>query len=98
MDVKRISTEDNALINQYYYSDSGGKNQKFTLETVPGQDGWFYIHSGTNYDKVLQVTTALVDGNKTVRQFGKDGGDDQKFSFTKNSDGTYRITCKAYPR
>lgn len=97
MDVKRISTEDNTLINQYYYSDSGGKNQKFTLETVPGQDGWFYIHSGTNYDKVLQVTTALVDGNKTVRQFGKDGGDDQKFSFTKNSDGTYRITCKAYP-
>ena len=92
MDVKRISTEDNTLINQYYYSDSGGKNQKFTLETVPGQDGWFYIHSGTNYDKVLQVTTALVDGNKTVRQFGKDGGDDQKFSFTKNSDGTYRIT------
>ena len=94
-DVKQISTADNALINQYYYN--GGKNQRYTLEAVPGQDGWFYIHSGTNYDKVLQVTTALVDGNKTVRQFGKDGGDDQKFSFTKNSDGTYRITCKAYP-
>lgn len=94
-DVKQISTADNALINQYYYN--GGKNQRYTLESVAGQDGWFYIHSGTNYDKVLQVTTALVDGNKTVRQFGKDGGDDQKFSFTKNSDGTYRITCKAYP-
>ena len=94
-DVKRVSTEDGATIDQYYCN--GGKNQRFTLEAVPGQDGWFYIHSGTNYDKVLQVTTTLVDGNKTVRQFGKDGGDDQKFSFTKNSDGTYRITCKAYP-
>ena len=94
-DVKQISTADDALINQYYYN--GGKNQRYTLESVAGQDGWFYIHSGTNYDKVLQVTTALVDGNKTLRQFAKAGTDNQKFSFTKNSDGTYRITCKAYP-
>ncbi len=65
MDVKRISTEDNTLINQYYYSDSGGKKSKVYLRDGPlvRTDGFIFIPAPIMI-KVLQVTTALVDGKK----------------------------------
>jgi len=95
-DVNLALTADNTPLLQGIHN--GRKNQTFLLESVPGQDGWYYLLPKHANGKALQVTDVLVNNaEKTVRLLPKSNVDRQKFSFTKLSDGTYKIVCKAFP-
>ncbi|MBI4858565.1 MAG: RICIN domain-containing protein [Acetobacterium woodii] len=86
-DVSYKATENNSPVVQYYLNR--GTNQRYRLESVPNESGYYYIHPEHISSKVLEINNE----NKLV-VYDKTNEDRQKFSFTLNSNGTYRLNVK----
>ena len=90
LDVPNGTEANGTGIIQCYLND--GKNQRFRLEAVPGEDGYFYLVTGYNDNKVLGVA---ADGVWVTLQDRADV-DSQKFRFEQNEEsGAYRIHVKS---
>ena len=90
LDVPNGTEANGTGIIQCYLND--GKNQRFRLEAVPGEAGYFYLVTGYNDNKVLGVA---ADGVWVTLQDRADV-DWQKFRFERNEEsGAYRIHVKS---
>lgn len=90
LDVPNGTEANGTGIIQCYLND--GKNQRFRLEAVPGEAGYFYLVTGYNDNKVLGIAS---DGVWVNLQDQADA-DSQKFRFEKNdATGAYRIHVKS---
>ena len=87
-DVNNIGTDNGTLVVQSHLN--GGDNQRFRLEAVPNEAGYFYIHPLHIESKVLQIG---ADNKMSLAD--KTNDDRKKFKFTLNSNGTYRVNMKA---
>ena len=92
LDISGIETANGTPMIQCALNN--GLNQRFQLEAVEGEEGYYYLIPGHAKDKVLQMGDSLYDGNPLMQLQDRTGGDNQKFQFIQNDNGTYRIVSK----
>lgn len=92
LDISGIETANGTQMIQCALKN--GLNQRFQLEAVEGEEGYYYLIPVHAKDKVLQMGDSLYDGNPLMQLQDRTGGDNQKFQFIQNDNGTYRIMSK----
>ena len=71
---------------------TNGVNQRWNLvTTAPLPNGTYIIRSRVNTSQVLEVSGSSTANNGNVAMWKYHGGGNQKFNFTRNSDGTYTV-------
>ena len=90
LDVNGGSTSNGA--NVQVYSRNGSAAQRFFLDSVePVKNATFVLHSGANYNQVIDLNNSSPNDGAKVTTWGSNNGDNQKWNVTGNGDGTYRI-------
>ena len=71
---------------------TNGVNQRWNLvTTAPLPNGTYIIRSRVNTSQVLEIVGSSTGNNGNVAMWKYHGGGNQKFNFTRNSDGTYTV-------
>lgn len=71
---------------------SNAMNQRWNLvETAPLPNGTFIIRSRVDNGRVFDIAGKSANNNANLDMWQYNGGMNQKFNFTRNSDGTYTI-------
>lgn len=94
LDLAENKTANETNVQLWEYG--GGMNQKFSLikaGNVAGiGDGVFELHSALNDRKAADLAGASMDNGGNLQIYDGNGSRAQRFIFSKNSDGSYRIT------
>ncbi|MDE6519491.1 MAG: RICIN domain-containing protein [Ruminococcus sp.] len=93
MQVNGAKAENGANVQQWGTTDDTVHD---IWKLVDAGDGYYYIVSavGDGGTYVLDVEAKKTDNNTNIEIYSYTGGDNQKFMFTKNSDGSYKIRPK----
>lgn len=87
-----------ANIQQWAGSGSGanGEGEWNVWRLYSAGDGYYYVYSALGDGKtfVLDVAGKKADNGTNLDLYQYNGGDNQKFKFVKNADGSYKIYTK----
>ena len=86
LDISGIETANGTPMIQCALNN--GLNQRFQLEAVEGEEGYYYLIPGHAKEKVLQMGDSMYYGNPLMQLQDRTGGDNQKFQFIQNDNGT----------
>lgn len=82
----------NAGANVGTEPNTGNANQRWNLnDASPLKNGTYVIRSAADSDKVLDVAGKATGNNANVDLWQFNDGKNQKFNFSRNSDGSYTI-------
>lgn len=93
MEVQDASDTNGANVQQWGADGASAHN---TWRAVSAGDGYYYLipQLGDKASKALDVTAKKPDNGTNMEIYAFKGNDAQKFKFTKNSDGSYKILTK----
>ena len=94
LDLAERKTANGTNVQLWDYS--GGMHQKFTLIDAPkvadAEDGVYEMHSAVNDRKVADLPGGSMEDGCNLQIYDGNGSRAQRFIFSKNADGSYRIT------
>ena len=95
VDVSNASTSNGTNIWMYAYNDSNAQKFKFNNVKEIGSktinDGYYFINTSLNSDKVLDVKNAGMSDGNNVQIYSSNGTLAQKWYIKYNNDGYYSI-------
>jgi len=98
LEVADGNAANNANIQQWGANGAGpnGEGAWNVWTLYSAGDGYYYIYSALGDGKtyVLDVAGKKADDGTNIDLYQYNGGDNQKFKFVKNSDGSYKIYTK----
>lgn len=92
MEVADAKMESGANVQQWGKDKTSAAHNCWRLKDAG--DGYYYIYSALTDDLVLDVAGAKADNGKNIALYKVNKNDNQKFKFTKNADGSYKIRTK----
>ncbi len=94
LDLAERRTDNGTNVQLWDYG--GGMNQKFTLIHAPQaadmKEGVYELHSAVNDRKVADLPGGSMDDGSNLQIYDGNGSRAQRFIFSRNADGSYRIT------
>lgn len=91
MEVADAKAESGANVQQWG-KDGNAAHNVWKLKSAG--DGYYYIYSALSDDIVLDVAGNKATNGQNVGMYVLKESDNQKFKFTKNADGSYKIRTK----
>ena len=101
MEVAGNAAENNTNVQQWDLNGGDSENKNIpdkwnTWRLCDAGDGYYYIISGVGDGATyaLDVAGKKADNGTNIEIYKFNGGENQKFKFIKNSDGSYKILTK----
>ncbi len=93
IDIDGAKAENNVNAQQWGVNEPGLQN---TFKLISAGDGYYYIVSavGDGGTYVLDIAGKKTENGTNICIYQYKGGDNQKFKFVKNPDGSYKIKTK----